>query len=82
MYEECDSTRKVWLLHAECNFYTHKRDFYTQSAISTRRVWFYTQSMISTHTSVMLTRVRVNMTLMSVIYIQEYFWIFEKNQEF
>jgi hypothetical protein len=40
---------------------THKSDFYTQLAISTRIVWF------STHTSVILTRMCVNMTLTSVI---------------
>jgi hypothetical protein len=47
----------------ECDFYTHKSEYYTQSAISTCRVWFYTLSMISTHTSVILTRISVNMTL-------------------
>jgi calcineurin-like phosphoesterase len=51
----------------DCNFNTHKVDFYTQSTISTRRVWLYTQSMVSTHTRVILTRMRVNMTLTSVI---------------
>jgi hypothetical protein len=37
-------------LHAECDFDTHECDydkiyFYTQSTISTRRVWFYTLGM-------------------------------------
>jgi hypothetical protein len=50
-----------------CDFNTHKSDFYTKNAISTHRVWFYTQTVIFTHTSVILTRMRVNMTLTSMI---------------
>jgi hypothetical protein len=53
--------RKSAISHAECDFYMHKSDFYTQSAISIRRVWFphtwvwfYTQSVMSTHMSVIL----------------------------
>jgi hypothetical protein len=37
---------------------------------STHKVWFYTQSVIFTLTSVILTRMRVNMTLISVTTIR------------
>jgi hypothetical protein len=44
------TTRRVRLFpHAECDFNTHKVDLFTQSTISTRRVWFYTQRVVSTH---------------------------------
>jgi hypothetical protein len=72
------SIRRVWILHVfdrhksddtthECDFNTHKSDFYTQSAISIRRIWFYTQNVVFTHTRVILARMRVNITLTSVI---------------
>jgi hypothetical protein len=41
----------------ECDFYTYKSDLYTQSAMFTHRVWL----------RVILTRMRVNMTLTSKI---------------
>jgi hypothetical protein len=49
----------------DCDFNTRKIDF-TQSTISTRRVWFYIQSVVSIHTRLILTRMRVIMTLTCV----------------
>jgi hypothetical protein len=54
----------------KCDNHKHECDFYTQSTISTRRVWFHTQSVVSIHTRVILKRMRVNMTLTSVITIR------------
>jgi hypothetical protein len=45
-------------------------DFYAKSAILTCRVLFYTQSVIFTQTNVILTFMRVNITLTSVITIR------------
>jgi hypothetical protein len=39
----------------------------TRKVRLSRREWFYTQSVVSTHTRVILTRMRVNVTLTSVI---------------
>jgi hypothetical protein len=63
-------TRRVWLLHAECNFPT-QCDFDTQEwdydthdcHFNTHKKDFYTQSVILSHMSVI-------MTLTSVIYIR------------
>jgi hypothetical protein len=49
--------KKFKIAHAKCKLNTHECDFnknkigfYTQSKISTPRVWFYTQIVLSTHT--------------------------------
>jgi hypothetical protein len=60
-------TCRLYFLHAECDFNTHKIGFYTQSKISKRRMWFYTQVVLSTYTRVSFKRMRVNMTLTSLI---------------
>jgi uncharacterized membrane protein YwzB len=52
------STRRVWFLHAECNFHTqcdvetHKCDYYTHDCdFNMHKVDFYTQNVITTRTS-------------------------------
>jgi hypothetical protein len=67
-YMHCEFNRheRDYITH-ECDLNMHKIAFYTQSTISTRRVWFYTQNRDFTHTSPILTHMRVNMTLTSVI---------------
>jgi hypothetical protein len=55
-------THRVEFLHAEFNFNMHECDLNTLKI----GFYFYTQSVVSTHTRVILTRMRVNMTLLSV----------------
>jgi hypothetical protein len=66
---------RVWFQHGKCNFNTHECDFYTQrvlfphaecdsytqSEISTPRVWFFTQNVIFTHTSLILTHIAASL---------------------
>jgi hypothetical protein len=64
------STRSVWFLHAECNFYTqsvistrsviYKCDYDTHDCdFHTHKSEFYTQSVILTRMSVVMTRTTV-----------------------
>jgi hypothetical protein len=60
------STRRVWFLHAECNFHTHcdfdthECDNYTQNCdFNTHKSDFYEQSVIMKLTSVNTTRMSV-----------------------
>jgi hypothetical protein len=57
------STRKIEYPHAACNFYTHKQEWFLHAKCT-----FYPQSVIFTYSSVVLTRVCVNMILSTVIY--------------